>query len=186
MQEQSPSTPTSRSRSHTPIPVHTLMSRHLNAPQLRPATPTTTSRPAVKRASSGGGGLALSTSLNIGRSAPRSARRWARTAHLHEVRSTGRQRRVDDHKVNDNDPFLVTTPSRHRHRGNAHMNGVEAIRSLTEYNSGDDPFLAAMGRKPISPGSRSSPSSPSDDGESDMWLDTDASIDGSETEADSS
>ncbi len=65
------------------------------------------------------------------------------------------------------------------------MNGVEATRSSPEYNSSDDPFLAAMGYKSISPGSRSSPSSPSDDSESDMWLDTDASIDGSETEADS-
>ncbi|KAK0449470.1 UNC-like C-terminal-domain-containing protein [Armillaria borealis] len=185
MQERRPSTPTSRSRSHTPIPVRTPVNRHSNSSQIRPATPTTTSRPAIKRASSGGGGLALSTSLNSGRSAPRSARRWARTAHLHEVRSTGRQRRVDDHKVNDDDPFFVTTPSRHRHRGNTHMNGVEATRSSPEYNSGDDPFLAAMGRKSISPGSRNSPSSPSDDGESDLWLDTDASIDGSETEADS-
>ncbi|KAK0222162.1 UNC-like C-terminal-domain-containing protein [Armillaria fumosa] len=182
MQEQRPSTPTSRSRSHTPIPIRTPVNRHLNSSQQRPATPTTTSRRAVKRVSSGSVGLALSTSFNNGRSAPRSARRWARTAHLHEVRSTGRQRRVDDHKVNDDDPFLVTTPSRHRHRGNAHMNGVEASRSSPEYNSGDDPFLAVMGRKSISPGSRSGPS---DDSESDMWLDTDASIDGSETEADS-
>ncbi|KAK0487106.1 UNC-like C-terminal-domain-containing protein [Armillaria novae-zelandiae] len=182
MPERRPSTPTSRSRSHTPIPVHTSANRHPNSSQQRPATPTTTARPAVKRISSGGAGLVLSTSLSSGRSAPRSARRWARTAHLHEVRSTGRQRRVDDHKINDDDPFLVTTtPSRHRHRGNAHMNGA-AIRSSPEYNSSDDPFLAVMGRKSISPGSHSSPS---DDGESDMWLDTDASIDGSETEADS-
>ncbi|KAK0460009.1 UNC-like C-terminal-domain-containing protein [Desarmillaria tabescens] len=186
MQEQRSSSPTPqhRSRSHTPIPVRTPMNRHLNSSQLRPATPTSTSRPIIKRATSGGG-LVSSTSLNNGRSAPRSARRWARTAHLHEVRLTNRQRRADDQ--GDDDPFLATTPSRHRHRGHAHINGVEAIRSSPEYDSSDDPFLATMERKSISPGPRSigNPWSPSDEGESDIWLDTDASIDGSETEPDS-
>ncbi|KAK0201509.1 UNC-like C-terminal-domain-containing protein [Desarmillaria ectypa] len=175
-------TPQHRSRSHTPIPLRTPIHRHLNSSQPRPETPTSTSRPIVKRAASGGGGLVLSTSLNSGRSAPRSARRWARTAHLHEVRSTGRQRRVDDQ--GNNDHFFAVTPSRHRHRGHVRMNGIEAARSSPEYDSNDDPFLATMGRKYVSPEPRSSPSSPSDEGESDMWLDTDASIDGSETGAD--
>ncbi|KAF9018968.1 hypothetical protein BDZ89DRAFT_1073417 [Hymenopellis radicata] len=75
-----------RSRSHTPNPIRKPLILH------RPTTPT--SRPQLVRSNSGTGHVLLT--------GQKSVRRWARTAHLHEVRSAKR-------KLDDADPFLSPT-----------------------------------------------------------------------------
>ncbi|KAK7689921.1 hypothetical protein QCA50_006560 [Cerrena zonata] len=79
-------------RSRTPSN-RTPLSRH-NAHPL-PSTPTS-SRPLLSRANSGGPvPLTASNSVGMIGPVPKSAKRWARTAHLHEVKHLGVHRRTN-------------------------------------------------------------------------------------------
>lgn len=125
----------------------------------RPAAPTTAirARPGLQRSSSQGGTHYSSRHGSPSHvAAPRSARRWARTAHLHEVKLDA-QTRSPTHKREDVDIFSTPTMISQAHRGRWKR----------------DLFVVVGDRKGIQP------SAPKE-GDGDPWEDTDLDVGESE------
>jgi hypothetical protein len=123
------------SRSRTPS-IRTPLSRQFNITgQHRPRTPVAsgsmstaiphqlTPRPRLKRANSHGSGPVLTATWTGVGPVPKSAKRWARSAHLHEVRTTGgKLRKERENRAGMGDPSalggddsLGMSPRHHQH-----------------------------------------------------------------------
>lgn len=106
--------PWRKPRSRTPTMRNRQQYQHLPKP---PSTPTSVYRPRLQRSNSQTGG-----GVNGSSTAHRSAKKWARTAHLHEVHSIERRKaRTERTKEGDNenaegafglDPFWVSDRGR--------------------------------------------------------------------------
>lgn len=168
------SLPRTGSRSRTPS--HRTPDMHpINQRQL-PVTPAGGGlRTPLQRANSQGGGPVQSGSWSGGGgTAPRSAKRWARTAHLHEMRgflSGGKLRRDDGgdgkprgRKENDIvDVFSTPTAAR---RNGYRLDGHGSRYVLELKGKGKYPQISSEYQ------------------EASLWVDTDASVGGSEAELD--
>ncbi|RPD56626.1 hypothetical protein L226DRAFT_537941 [Lentinus tigrinus ALCF2SS1-7] len=191
-------------RPHTPTSIRTPTNRHFV--HHRPGIPTSPShhasgsRPAIQRSSSGGIALAFG---GIG-PVPKSAKRWARTAHLHEVKVTTPRRRGQ--AGGDNTPVPSTSGAPARGIGVFDADAddantqvlvlpaaIERSETIT-LGKGKGRIVAASMRQPspLRPAleidlsspplrGRSLASSEGDASEGDAWVDTD--VDGSECDS---
>ncbi|KII91054.1 hypothetical protein PLICRDRAFT_174384 [Plicaturopsis crispa FD-325 SS-3] len=173
-------------RSRTPTSVRTPASRHLTAHHHRPVTPG--SRPQIARSNSNGSPFNHSGVVGP---VPRSAKRWARSAHLHEVRNhagagsgnTEKGRREgwlhdrESRTGRENEsPVRSSTPSRSRNPAAAEERFIDISSSPPATHDAQGTSHAP--RHPLYPlrlGRR-----PSDATEDSAWVDTD--VDGSELE----
>lgn len=177
-------------RSRTPTSLRT-PTRHLNGHHHRPITPSGShhsGRPHLLRTNSQGatGDSSPFGFAGIG-PVPRSAKKWARSAHLHEVRvkddrvkgtvgSRGyRDRENDTGNIFGSPIFPVT--------GNSPSEPIGDALNLAD-KKGKGPRTFSMHRKPLSPLPVKHLSLDTSDGtENDLWVDTDA--DGSELDINS-
>ncbi|KAI0320970.1 UNC-like C-terminal-domain-containing protein [Amylostereum chailletii] len=141
-----------------------------------PGTPTAIARPVLQRsnshssaASASAGASTSTTSLLIG-PVPRSAKRWARTAHLHEVR------RPVERDENGTEDENGRRSGRNMDVGEVDENGTKRLRVDTSVGAG--------GRRRVSPlrmgAAREETEESGSAGAADPWVDTDA--EGSEVE----
>lgn len=158
----------------------------------RPTTPTRAgAHPPLVRANSQGGGGAPGP----GGPVPRSMKRWARSAHLHEIRGGAGPRAQADsgreggseqgsRSLESENEFLdiFGTPSASRRNGSRVVRGMVNVSDLVFGDlDGEDrgPVLdetLGLYRSPLLAKSEES------GGDGDAWVDTDASVDGSEVE----
>ncbi|CAL1713663.1 unnamed protein product [Somion occarium] len=198
---------TSTSRPRTPS-LRTPMSRHNTYNHNRPPSPTS-SRPVLQRANSGGP-IVLTTSTSVGviGPVPKSAKRWARSAHLHEVKHFSAHRRMNintgttpraDRDTENKPPFLPSFTS------DSHLLSIRRERGLQNGEgdvfgpSFDGPSGSSVGQAGSSRSGRGRLSSQkqlsvgdmrlgcvrkgtsSENSEMDSWVDTDADGTDSET-----
>ncbi|GLB38602.1 putative sad1 / UNC-like C-terminal [Lyophyllum shimeji] len=174
-----------KSRSRTPsmrsgARQHQLQHSHAPRP---PSTPTTSHRPRLQRSNSHGGPAAalVGGGLSVPGSAHKSARKWARTAHLHEVRSVdsdARQRRARERERENEvvdvfaspgpDPFWVRKGGRGR-EGESEDAGTE---------EGDDAWVIGLGSQRKAKERQRGEGrlrfkKPPEESEADQWVDTD-------------
>jgi hypothetical protein len=153
----------SRSRSRTPSLRSSTSAGNVTPPGYRLHTAVSTPLPEPLRRSSSHG-IAMDESPS---SSPRSAKKWARSAHLHEVRvGSGKGSKLRKVEMDEADIFFgpSDTPV---FRGKE--NGKGTLRGSRE------PAIDVDSRPPFP-----SPGRPSDGDSGDAWVDTDA--DGSEDE----
>ncbi|KZT28717.1 hypothetical protein NEOLEDRAFT_1128893 [Neolentinus lepideus HHB14362 ss-1] len=170
----------------TPTSFRTPASRHSGSYR-RPLTPTG-NRPPIQRSNSHG----ASHEFPVIGPVPRSAKRWARTAHLHEVKTPGKGKEVDQ---GQDTPMQ---PDGERETSLADRSGLseDAFRRSSSSRSNHDRLGAeevkTRGSRMSSPlrMSMTSGSPPGHDPmqgsetDGDAWIDTDADVDASEHDAD--
>jgi hypothetical protein len=175
-------------RSRTPTSLRT-PTRRLSGHLLRPVTPTgthnTASRPLIQRANSQGTAGFISPGFSGLGPVPKSAKKWARTAHLHQVRGKddrekneagsrdqvyGRDRR---NRENDNDFFQSSTSPLKGYPSSPPASVGDASKLIDK--KGKRP---QSHRTPLSPLLTRHPVDADDSADNDTWVDTDA--DGSE------
>lgn len=174
-------------RSRTPTSLRTptrLLSGHH-----RPVTPTGTrsiaNQPPVQRANShGAAGMTSPGFSGIG-PVPRSAKRWARSAHLHEVRGKGDrekgggssrdQTRTRDRRGRENDSgeVFMSPSSPLKGYSSTRPIGVSDTLQLID-KKGKSPQVFSTHRMPLSPLPKRLPLDTDDSTEYDAWIDTDA------------
>ncbi|TFK48784.1 hypothetical protein OE88DRAFT_504862 [Heliocybe sulcata] len=160
----------------TPTGVRTPASRHTGGHR-RPLTPTG-NRPPIQRSNSHGAPQEFAVIGPV----PRSAKRWARTAHIHEVKNPSKGREADG----DGDAPLLVNGGRDVRPG---FMEDASRRSLNQDRLGVEELEVRRARMPsplrISTTSDSSPGHDPMQGsetDGDAWIDTDA--DASEHDAD--
>lgn len=171
-------------RSRTPTSLRT-PTRHLNGHNNRPVTPTalhnTASRPHLHRANShGASGNTQSNFTGIG-PVPRSAKKWAKSSHLHEVRAK-EDKRSHREKERENDIGDVFQSPGSPLKGYSSQQAVtmgDAVKLFDRKGKGQQ-----VQRSPFSPLPNKHDSPETDEStENEIWVDTDA--DGSEWDLES-
>jgi hypothetical protein len=178
-------------RSRTPTSLRT-PTRRLSGHPLRPVTPTgahnPASHPLLQRANSQGTAGFISPGFSGLGPVPRSAKKWARTAHLHQVRGkdnrekneAGSRDQVHGHDrrnmENDVDVFQSSTSPLRGYPSSPPASVGDAIKLIDK--KGKKPQMHSSHRTPLSPLPTRHPMDTDDSADNDTWVDTDA--DGSE------
>jgi hypothetical protein len=178
-------------RSRTPTSLRT-PTRRLSGHPLRPVTPTgahnPASHPLLQRANSQGTAGFISPGFSGLGPVPRSAKKWARTAHLHQVRGkdnrekneAGSRDQVHGHgrrnMENDVDVFQSSTSPLRGYPSSPPASVGDAIKLIDK--KGKKPQMHSSHRTPLSPLPTRHPMDTDDSADNDTWVDTDA--DGSE------
>ncbi|KAI0060437.1 hypothetical protein BV25DRAFT_1917784 [Artomyces pyxidatus] len=168
-------------RSRTPSIRNTPRSHHNFHPRAGPSTPTSGARPLLQRSNSHNSAGAVGLSTTAGADVlvgpvPRSAKRWAHSAHLHEVRRVGLSASRDRATGLTVDVFGASElPDRLRLLGEGATPGSGERLGGVVYRRRASPLR-------LSTPSKGGQGDPVDDG-ADAWVDTDADADGSDVDA---
>jgi hypothetical protein len=139
------------------------------------------SRPLIQRANSqGASGFTSSGFFGVG-PVPKSAKKWARTAHLHEVRvrddkgqrETGSRDQVRgrDRESRENDSDVFTFPLK-GHSSSPPVGHGDPLKVVDR--KGKSPLFFSAHRTPFSPLPMRHPKDVDDSTDNDTWVDTDA------------